>query len=331
MKNLLPIILLFFLFNSCEKSHTESEGIELMFDQVWQDFDRTYSYFELKGVDWDACYDKYRPMVVNGETSLDELEKIIANMSLELKDLHVRFYAGDHRYQYNNDDQFTRNSPENAGKYLSKLIYSNKNIAFGEIQNSDYAYLRFFNLSNNGNFDYLNNILSKLNDYQALVLDIRDNSGGNDNIAKQFVNRLSVEERVFEYCRFRNGPNHDDFQAWQERKLVPNNPIGFTRPIIVLTNRFVVSSAEAFTAMMSVLPNVTIVGDTTRGATGNPKEFSLSNGWKYYISSWQAVTADYEYIEDKGIAPDFAVTNTQQSIEEGKDLILEKAIELLNN
>lgn len=329
MKRLIPLILFLTLFNSCHESSTEIEDVELYFNQLWQDFDEIYSYFELKGVNWDASYDKYSPLIVNGKTNSSELEQILADMILELKDIHVVFSAGKNKYTYNNRDQFTRNSPENAKNYLSQVFHNNDNLRYGKIDNSNFAYLHIKNLSNEGNFDPLNEVLSDLPDFDGFVLDLRDNGGGNDGIAKQFVNRLTTEERIFGYYRFRNGPNHDDFQEWTARKLVPKDPILFDQPIIVLTNRFVVSSAEAFTAMMSVLPNVTIVGDTTRGSTGNPKMFEFSNGWKYHISSWQVVTVDNKFIEDNGIAPDILVSNTQESIQNGKDLMLEKAIDLL--
>lgn len=111
--------------------------------------------------------------------------------------------------------------------------------------------------------------------------------------------------------------------------MTPYNPVDFNKPITVLTNRYVVSSGEGFVTMMMVLPNTTLIGDTTRGATANPKEFSLPNGWKYWVSSWQGTTSTHQLIEDQGIAPDISVTNTEESMEEGKDLILEKAINMI--
>jgi C-terminal processing protease CtpA/Prc len=47
------------------------------------------------------------------------------------------------------------------------------------------------------------------------------------------------------------------------------------------------------------------------------------------LSVRASVTPDFEFIEDQGIAPDVVINNTEESVEEGRDLILEKAIELL--
>jgi len=99
----------------------------------------------------------------------------------------------------------------------------------------------------------------------------------------------------------------------------------------LLTNRSVYSSAERFVLMMKTYPNLIIVGDTTGGASANPKKKSLPNGWKYYISTWQSAAPDYKLIEDNGIAPDQYVLMTASSINAGEDLILERALELLDN
>ena len=32
-----------------------------VFDVVWKDFDRNYSFFEVKHVDWHAAYQRYAP------------------------------------------------------------------------------------------------------------------------------------------------------------------------------------------------------------------------------------------------------------------------------
>ncbi len=82
---------------------------------------------------------------------------------------------------------------------------------------------------------------------------------------------------------------------------------------------------------MQTYPGLIIVGDTTGGASANPSVKNLPNGWKYWRSTWQAASLNYTLIEDNGISPDHYVLMTQNSINAGEDLILEKAIELLND
>ncbi|MCZ4694599.1 hypothetical protein DWB61_06055 [Ancylomarina euxinus] len=327
------IVFLFIGIISCQKEKDEptiKSEYESNFEQFWNNFDQTYSYFSLKQVDWDAVYDESKSKI-KPQTTSTEFESLLADIIFSLKDIHVRLITDTKTHRYSNSDLFDRNSPANANRYMTSVRVNTPTLTIGDIENTNIAYLRVKNLIPTGDFDPLNSVLEDLPSKDGLILDLRDNNGGNDGIAKKFVNRLTHKNVVHGYVRVRNGAGRDDFGEWYERRLTPDNPITFNKPITVLTNRFVVSSGEGFVSMMMVLPNTTLIGDTTRGATANPKEFSLPNGWKYRVSSWQATTAMHQLIEDRGIAPDIAITNTEKSMEEGKDLILEKAIEVIQN
>jgi len=39
------------------------------FDQLWATFDREYSYFELKGIDWNAAPTRYAPLAARARES----------------------------------------------------------------------------------------------------------------------------------------------------------------------------------------------------------------------------------------------------------------------
>jgi C-terminal processing protease CtpA/Prc len=67
------------------------------------------------------------------------------------------------------------------------------------------------------------------------------------------------------------------------------------------------SSNESFIAAMREAPRAVIVGDTTGGATANPRAFEYYQGWKVWISTWFALLPDGQPIEGEGIAPDFYV------------------------
>ncbi len=325
------IIFLLIGLTSCQKDEPiiKSE-YENYFEQFWKDFDKTYSYFSLKQIDWDVVYQESKNRI-NPETTSAEFERILADIILSLKDMHVRLITDTKTHRYSNSNLFERNSPANANRYLTSVRLNSQELTIGDIKNTNIAYLRVKNLNPAGAFNPLSSVLDELPSKDGFILDLRDNSGGNDGIAKEFVNRLTHKNVVHGYVRVRNGSGRDDFGEWYERRLTPNSPIDFNKPITVLTNRFVVSSGEGFVSMMMVLPNTTLIGDTTRGATANPKEFTLPNGWRYWVSSWQATTSTHQLIEDQGIDPDILVTNTAASMEEGKDLILEKAIEVIQS
>jgi Peptidase family S41 len=61
--------------------------------------------------------------------------------------------------------------------------------------------------------------------------------------------------------------------------------------VLLLIGRFCASSNESFIAAMQQLPQVTLVGDTTGGATANPQTFMPGGGWSYTVSRWIEYTA----------------------------------------
>ena len=81
--------------------------------------------------------------------------------------------------------------------------------------------------------------------------------------------------------------------------------------------------------MMRCLPQVTIVGLPTRGASGNPIPFRLSRtGITVYFSGWVDMLPDGQSIEGVGIAPDTRVEAVETSYATA-DPTLEKGLEVL--
>jgi len=71
---------------------------------------------------------------------------------------------------------------------------------------------------------------------------------------------------------------------------------------------------------------VTIVGDTTGGASGRPIVRELPNGWTYRLSTWVAYTPDGRPYEGIGLPPDRAVQPLPGDWARGTDRVLETAI-----
>jgi carboxyl-terminal processing protease len=310
--------------------NTDSTYIHL-FNQIWSDFDQTYPNFTYKNIDWDSVYNVYNSKI-DLNTTQTQLYNIVGQMTMSLKDVHVRFGSGSHYYQYSPYGLYNENPPDNAINYLENVSIDNASVTFADIKGYNYNYLRIKNLWGDiSNYNPAILKLRELSNKDGLIIDIRSNGGGNEAIGREFAGMFTNITRAYKYTRYRNGPEWDDFTNWYVGTYVSKTVNPFGKKIILLTNRYVISSAEAFTLMMNVLPNVISVGDTTYGASANPKEYVYLNLWTCRISTWQAVSIDYKFIEDVGIAPDYYVEMTASSIAIGKDLILEKAINLLTN
>ena len=79
------------------------------------------------------------------------------------------------------------------------------------------------------------------------------------------------------------------------------------------------------------LPNVTIVGDTTEGIFSDMYEFKLKNGWEVSLSHQKFFARDMANYEGVGIEPAIKVLNTYSDAISGKDVVIDKAIEVLEN
>ena len=317
-------------FLTCGGDDSPSNSRAENFDFFWNTIDREYSYFELKGIDWAAIRTEFAPQVTETLTNL-EFRDIFTEIIQRMGDSHTGIRMGSGFIAYSPNRGSVDNSAVNLGNYVHREVVNNVRLTVGDIRSKNVKYIAVRTLSgdtDNTVNDPLYDAVNDLNDYDGLIIDLRNNGGGNDAIAKRFVESFADQTRVFRRFRFREPASHDSFTPWTDDQIVPNNSINFTKPIVLLTNRHVVSSAEGFTLMLKSLPNLTHLGDTTAGSTGNPGLFEMPNGWELFVSRWQVTDPDGNYVEDRGLAPDQVVWISLEDRNAGKDTILEAAIAL---
>lgn len=109
-----------------------------------------------------------------------------------------------------------------------------------------------------------------LSGVRAIIVDVRDNNGSDEAIAREVAARFYDRSRTYRTSQFRNGAARSDFGSPIPVTLDPAGARRFAGPVAVSTNRFIGSSAEDFICMMRVLPPVTTIGDTTIGNGSNP-------------------------------------------------------------
>jgi C-terminal processing protease CtpA/Prc len=88
---------------------------------------------------------------------------------------------------------------------------------------------------------------------------------------------------------------------------------------------------ESFITAMQQLPNLTLVGDRTAGASGSPGTFPLAMRWTYTVSRWIEYTAGDQVIEDLGISPRVFVTAGPGDFAQGRNPILDWALNARSN
>lgn len=100
--------------------------------------------------------------------------------------------------------------------------------------------------------------------------------------------------------------------------------------LVVLVNESSQSQAEYTAMAFHAAKNVTIVGSTTAGADGNVSTIVLPGGLRTMISGIGVYYPNGKETQRVGIIPDIVVKPTIKGIRNGKDEVLERAIQVIN-
>ena len=303
------------------------------FDAVWSRYDSIYPAFGYKGIsadDWNRKRAHYRPLAAAAHTE-DEFIAWMREMLAPLKDLHAWFV--DPRgelvptYVPTALDNFERDRWRRA---LRDVGYIAHGTGWGEATIGGFGYL-YIGTWNPQQIDInsLDMALARFRDAPGLIIDVRPNAGGSDVPAFAFASRFTTKPQVVSYVQMRTGSKHDDLGAPEARVISPRGGWQFTKPVIVLSGRGGFSANESFVAAMRTLPQVQVIGDTTGGASGNPTQFSLGNGWSFTVPRWLEFGPDKQPIEWRGIAPSVTVLWAPLQYDSERDPLIDTAVGML--
>lgn len=323
---LMLLLLLPWLGGSCIREEDFDNTPEGNFEALWKIIDEQYCFLDYKQIDWDEIHDRYRPLITP-DMSSDGLFEVLGNMLAELKDGHVNLYSAHNTARYWNWYlDYPRNYNEAlVEKYLGRDYRIAGGIKYTILEdNIGYANYNDFSIGiGEGNLD---EILLYLASCNGLILDVRNNGGGNLSYSSRLAARFTNEKVLTGYIQHKTGKGHSDFSDPEPVYLEPSNSIRWQKKVIVLTNRHSYSATNDFVNSMHVLPGVTLLGDKTGGGSGLPFSSELPNGWGVRFSASPQLDANMQHIEF-GIDPDIRMDMDED--EKDVDTLIEKARELL--
>lgn len=297
---------------------------------AWSEVDAYYPWFDLKGVDWNAVGMQFLPRVT-ARTSDNELFEILEGMLERLHDGHLSLQSPGRRWAWEgwHLDYPPNYGPVAVARYLQPPIGAVQGgvVSWARLREG-MGYIRIPSFGAGGVGEGVDAALAALmaaGTLDALVIDVRSNGGGSDTQAEAAAGRFLEDAAVYRRVRYKSGPGHEDFGPELTTTVSPQGAQRFTGPVVVLQNRGVFSAAEDFILAMRTRADVTFIGDTTGGGSGNPIGRELPNGWILSVSRWRQLTADGEVYEGTGLAPDLLAS----AYPDGSDLILERAIQFL--
>ena len=307
----------------------------LNFEFAWKALDRNYGQFMVKRVDWDALYRVYRPMVTSATTD-QELWDILLSMLGHLNDAHLALADGKRRISGGRNNGLFTNDAFSLNLVKSKYLQDKFTEALGGsfisgwlAEGVGYLYIGDLKDGLGPITKTIDAVMADFAKARVMVIDVRNNPGGTGRAAEIVAGRFA--DRRHHYCtsRTRYGPKHDDLWPEELRHIEPGGPLQFTGPTVLLTDHVSASAAEGFTMAMRVLPQVTVVGDTTEGALSAQFPERMPNGWTLWVAFKE--TRDHEGVgwDGVGIPPDLRVINTTADIAAGRDMTLEFAVKFL--
>jgi C-terminal processing protease CtpA/Prc len=173
---------------------------------------------------------------------------------------------------------------------------------------------------------WVERIADTLHTTKGLILDLREYP--NETINYKFYRILSDETRPFFKATVPDLSNPGEF-VFSKPTYTGKGKQAYNGKIVILINENSQSHAEFCTMMYRTLPNSTVIGNTTAGADGNVVDIRLPGGVCSYFSGIGIYYPDGTETQRVGIIPDIYVWPTVQGIRDGRDELLDRALEWL--
>lgn len=174
---------------------------------------------------------------------------------------------------------------------------------------------------------------------KALVIDVRNNEGGNSGNAEYIVRHLSkdsISQDTWEspmYVPALVSWNYPpQWYRSQPRKMAPFNdkPL-YDKPMVLLVNSGTFSAAEDFCGLFKGMKRWVMIGTPTGGSTGNGVRIELVAGcaWANICSKHDTAPDGTEFV-GHGFKPDIEVTETYRSyFKDKRDACISEALRYL--
>jgi carboxyl-terminal processing protease len=168
---------------------------------------------------------------------------------------------------------------------------------------------------------------------KAIIIDIRENGGGNSSVGWRVLKLLTSES--FSSSMWYTRSYRPVFREWRRPEgryaraasvITPDGKRVFNGPVVVLTSPRTYSAAEDFCLSFRSVERGLIIGEPTGGSTGQPLRLRLPGGLIASVCSKRDRFPDGTEFVGVGIQPDLLVSPSVADIRAGRDTVLKAAI-----
>lgn len=336
MKHLNILFLLIGLLSatSCIREDVSGNTPEANFESLWKIIDEQYCFLDYKkqeyGLDWNQVHETYAKRITPS-MGWEALFEVLSEMVAELRDGHVNLTSSLASSQYRQwFDSYPRNFSDSIQSIYLKKDYNQSSGLTYQILGNNIGYIYCSSFSNGIGDGNLDQTLNRLAICDGLIIDVRNNGGGNLTTAQKLAARFTNQKTLVGYMTHKTGKGHSDFSNPYPVYIEPSNGIRWQKRAVVLTNRRSFSATNDFVNSMKQFPLITIVGDKTGGGSGLPFTSEIPCGWSIRFSASPMLDPQMNQIEF-GINPDVKVDMTSEDMQKGKDTMIEIACKLLKD
>ena len=198
------------------------------------------------------------------------------------------------------------------------------------------AYMRILHFGNSAATDGLRARFAEIAKADGLVIDVRENGGGNGSEGYKLLSMLTG--KPFNGSRWQTREYLPTYRAWSRpegkhaedaSQLQPDGTLRYDGKVLVLTSARTYSAAEDFVVAFDAMQRGRIVGEPTGGSTGQPLVFDLPGGGTGRICTKRDSYPDGRAFVGVGIQPQVVVKPRIADLRAGRDTVLEAAVQLL--
>lgn len=171
-------------------------------------------------------------------------------------------------------------------------------------------------------------IMSIFKNKSGIIIDLRCYPNGVNYLLGEYLMPQPTD-----FVKFKQGSvKTPGIYDWSPNMTIgKNNPDYFKGIIVLLVNYKTGSHAEFTTMGWHVAPKAFVIGSQTAGADGDVTSFTIPGGYKITFSGLGVYYPDGGETQRVGVRIDEIVKPTIKGIREGRDEILERAVEIINS
>lgn len=169
-------------------------------------------------------------------------------------------------------------------------------------------------------------MIETLQSTKAIIFDMRNYPNGTMEAVSNFLN---AKEKEFVIYTIPDYTYPGRFKWTEPYTTGSENNTNYKGKVVVLLNEESISQSEWIAMSFQTAGNTTIIGSQTAGADGNASDFQLIEKFYTQFTGLGVYYPDKRETQRIGIIPDIEVKPTIKGIQEGKDEVLDRAVQFI--